>query len=335
MITLRLFRQSNPFQQIDERTLPAGELILGRGDDVDWPLDDPDRRLSRRHCVFGVVGGGPTLRDISANGVFIGADRARPKSDETVPLEAGETVRLGDYLIVVEAAENSAAAEPPVTGARQPLTATLPAETPAIAAQARAALDPTSLLESFCAGAHLDASVFADDDPEAVMRRLGAVYRQMVVGLTDLMSERTTVKAEYRMDRTTVRAAGNNPFRWAGEQRVAIDLLRAREDGFLSGPAAVKMSFADVKKHLLCVLAGSRASLSALGQALSPATVEAATPAGFLLKSNGAAAWKTYKTVHADRINEIDTDIDGPVAHAFRAAYGKRLEALDNQDEDG
>ena len=333
MITLRLFRQSNPFQQIDERALPAGELIIGRGDDVDWPLEDPDRRLSRRHCVFGVLAGTPTLRDISANGVFIGADRARPKSDETVPLETGETVRLGDYLIVVEAAANSPATEPCIAGARQPLSATLPTEAPASAAQSRAIADPTGLLECFCAGAHLDASVFADEDPEAVMRRLGAVYRQMVTGLTELMSERTTVKAEYRMDRTTVRAAGNNPFRWAGEQRVAVDLLRAREDGFLSGPAAVKMSFADVKKHLLCVLAGSKASLSALAQALSPATVEAATPAGFLLKSNGAGAWKAYRTVHAERISEIDTDIDGPLAHAFRAAYGKRLEELDDQDE--
>jgi predicted component of type VI protein secretion system len=334
MITLRLFRQSNPFQQIGERALPGGELIIGRGDDADWPLEDPDRRLSRRHCVFGVLAGTPTLRDISANGVFIGAGRSRPKSDETVPLETGETVRLGDYLIVVEAAADSPAPEPPAATVRQALSATLPAEAPSGAAHGRAVADPTGLLESFCAGAHLDASVFADEDPEAVMRRLGAVYRQMVGGLTDLMSDRTTVKAEYRMDRTTVRAAGNNPFRWASEQRVAVDLLRAREDGFLSGPAAVKMSFADVKKHLLCVLAGSRASLSALAQALSPATVEAAAPSGFLLRANGTAAWKAYRTLHAERASEIETDVDGPVAHAFRAAYGQRLEDLDHQDED-
>ena len=46
----------------------------------------------------------------------------------------------------------------------------------------------------------------------------------VVLGMTDLMDERTSVKADYRMDRTTVRAEGNNPFKWARPQRLAVDL---------------------------------------------------------------------------------------------------------------
>jgi len=329
MVLLRLFRQSNPFEQIDQRTLAAGEMLVGRGEDADWPLDDPDRRLSRRHCVFGVLSGVPTLRDISANGVFLGVDRIRAKADEVIPLEQEEIVRLGDYLIVVEVQHDVAAALAPAD--LEATSATLPTEIDWPTRPAAALVDAAGLLEAFCAGAHIDASQFSDEDPEAVMRRLGAVYREMVTGLTDLMNERTTVKAEYRMDRTTVRAAGNNPFRWAGEQRVAVDLLRARDDGFLSGPTAVRTAFADVKKHLLCVLAGSRAGLRALAESLSPKTIEAATgSSGFLLKAGGGAAWKTYVAAHAERCRELEQNDDGPVSNAFKAAYGERLNTLDD-----
>ena len=81
-----------------------------------------------------------------------------------------------------------------------------------------------ALLEAFCAGAGLDVTAFADEDPATIMLRLGGVYQQMVSGLAEVMRERTAVKSEYLMDHTTVRPAGNNPFRWANADRIAIDL---------------------------------------------------------------------------------------------------------------
>jgi predicted component of type VI protein secretion system len=351
MITLRLFHQSDPFHQIDERCLDDGALVIGRGEDVDWPLPDPTRLLSRRHCSIRMEGHTPVLQDLSANGVYLGPGRERAPTGEAFRLGRDETLRLGDYMIVVDALAGAQAR--PVTEHDQADQSEL--HVVKLEAEGLATVDPIwvqpttepakasarqdddgTLLDAFCEGAHLDASAFADDDPAEVMRRLGAVYQQMVLGLTVLMDERTSVKSEYRMDRTAVRSAGNNPFRWASAQRVAVDLLRERKDGFLSGPDAVKAAFGDVRKHLLCVFAGVKAALRAVLLALSPKAVEASIPTqGTFLKGHVNAAWRQYIAIHEACQRDSKDGGDGLMNREFSAAYARRLSELDEASEAG
>lgn len=338
MVTLRLFSQSDPFTPIATRTLDEGELTIGRDAAADWVIEDPDRAISRLHCVVSAKDGQLTLRDTSANGVFVGADRQRLAPLEPSPIALGETFRLGDFAIVIDGADDKHAGfDAPFS---QPVLKSMPVTGEALTVPSdwvepapetpRAPAADGSLLEAFCAGAKLDASAFSGEDPAQVMHRLGAVYQQMVLGLGDLMSERTTLKTEYRMTRTTVRAEGNNPFKWAPAHRVAVDLLRARDDGFLSGPAAVKASFEDLKKHLLCILAGLRAALGATLDALSPEDIEEQLKGrSFVLQGRAAAAWTEYLKLYADVRRQADDDPDGPVSRAFRTAYEQQLQALD------
>jgi type VI secretion system FHA domain protein len=187
-----------------------------------------------------------------------------------------------------------------------------------------------SLLDAFCAGAKLDASLFAGEDPAAVMRRLGAAYQQMVLGLGDLMSERTSLKSGYRMERTRVRAEGNNPFKWASGQRLAADLLRSNQEGFLPGPQAVGASFADLKKHLLCMLAGMRAAIGETLQVLSPEAIEAPLKGqSFVLKTKGQVCWTEYAKRHAEVLQRAVDDPGSALNRAFVTAYESRLQELD------
>ncbi|WP_309642865.1 type VI secretion system-associated FHA domain protein TagH [Phenylobacterium sp.] len=332
---LRLFRQSDPFQLLESRELAEGELIIGRDPAAGWTIADPERSISRSHCVIALHGGRLTLRDTSSNGVFVGATRDRLPPGDHAPIEAGDTLRLGGYLIVVEAAQaQDGAFDAPFSGPMlKPAhitPATLAAPDAWTAPEASDAPSDGSLLDAFCAGARLDASTFAGEDPVEVMHRLGAVYQQMVLGLGDLMSERTSVKTEYRMTRTTVRAEGNNPFKWAPAQRVATDLLRPRGEGFLSGPAAVKASFQDMKKHLLCMMAGLRASVGSTLEALAPEEAEARLKGqSLMLKNRDAMAFAEYVKLHAEFRTRADGDPDSPVNQAFKAAYERQLVELD------
>ena len=343
-VILRLFHQSDPFRQIEERALGAAAVSIGRDDDVDWTIPDPERELSRRHCVIAVDQGQVVVRDTSANGVFVGPERTRAPAGEPVPVRPGETLRLGQYLIIVEAARPA----PPESGFDAPFNGPLlrrvavsedalqppsewDAEPVVETGGARAALSSDgALLEAFCAGARLDPSAFSGEEPAEVMRRLGAVYQQMVLGLGDLMNERTSVKTEYRMTRTTVRSEGNNPFRWAPARRVAVDLLRARDDGFLSGPAAVKASFADMKKHLLCMLAGMREAVGVTLETLSPVAVEEELKGqSMVFKNRAGAAWSRYSLLHGELVQHAQEDAEGVINVAFRTAYERELQALD------
>ncbi len=162
------------------------------------------------------------------------------------------------------------------------------------------------------------------------MTRLGAIYRHMVLGLSDLMTERTAVRSEYRMIRTTVRAEDNNPFKWAPPQKIATELLRAHNEGFLDGPTAVTESYKDVKKHLVCMLAGLRAALTFTLDTLAPARIEEGVkePAS-ILKSRGAAAWAEYGAVYERFRKESEDSADSPVNREFRNAYERQLTELD------
>jgi type VI secretion system FHA domain protein len=493
MIRLRLFNRQDPSRQIDSRVLDDGEMTIGRGIKADWQVPDPERDMSRLHLTVAVRGGMLTVRDTSANGVFIGNPRTRLDHDRPVPVSRGESIVFGPYLIVVE--EDAGAVvddapilddpftgsgddaappparprdpfgsalrpdpikldeepgdgvdawerrrtfqagdwdpvaphrrpdhaeligspqnwtEPPPPPAREhgmgfdapfvspilrqpeptvagdlaipsdwdslPLTpapptpapvphdeapiapppvaiddpilpppvpvadpvppapAPIPAPTPPplpSAAPAVATAGDDALFDSFCAGARLSPNAFAGEDRALLMERLGAVYRQAILGIADLMTERTALKNDFRMVRTTIRPEGNNPFKWVPPQRIAIELLRSDDgSGYVTGERALSEALHDVKAHMLCVLAGMRGAIGATFDLLSPAEIEARTAnRGFVMPGQrSAAAWSDYVDQFAAQRREADDSVDGPINRAFRDAYEDQLRQID------
>lgn len=113
-LTLILEHAPHP-QRETSRSFAGGELSIGRGDDADWQLDDPDKYVSRRHCVITGEDGAFSVTDASSGGLFIdGADRPLGTGN-TARLEDGMRLRLGDFVMRVEltAAASTGAEEPP------------------------------------------------------------------------------------------------------------------------------------------------------------------------------------------------------------------------------
>ncbi len=70
---------------------------VGRGDDNNWTLPDPDRKLSRKHFTIDFDGGGFWLTDLSSNGVYLNYAGERLEQGRRVRLNNGDHLRLGDY----------------------------------------------------------------------------------------------------------------------------------------------------------------------------------------------------------------------------------------------
>ena len=499
MIRLRLFNRQDPSRQIDSRVLGEGEMTIGRGIKADWQVPDPERDMSRLHLTVAARGGMLTIRDTSANGVFVGNPRTRLEHDRPVPVSRGESIVFGPYMIVAEEDAGAVVEETPVAGddpfslarddvgggggapprkprdpfgsalrpdpikldeepgdgvdawerrrefkagdwdpvaphrrpdhseligtpqgwtepppppAREhglgfdapfvspilrepgpavpgdiaipsdwdalppatpaappePITTPtadpiLPPPSPAIAedpilpppapvvdpilppadpivsptprpvtAPAPAAAGDDALFDHFCAGARLSPNAFAGEDRALLMERLGAVYRQAILGVADLMSERTALKNDFRMVRTTIRPEGNNPFKWVPPQRIAVELLRSEDgSGYVTGERALSEALHDVKAHMLCVLAGMRGAIGATFDLLSPAEIEARTAnRGFVMPGQrSAAAWTDYVEQFASQRREADDSVDGPINRAFRDAYEDQLRQID------
>jgi predicted component of type VI protein secretion system len=341
MYTLRLFHQADLSRELEARSLDEGDLAIGRDAAADWTIADPARTLSRRHCVLTLRDGALSLCDTSANGVYLGAARHRLDQRTPTPVASGDAFQLGDFVIVVDEQRSFAAFDDSPFDApfRHPILddSQVGAEHLEVrtdwpdALPASPAQPPSSdgaLLEAFCSGAGLDASAFSGHDPAVVMHRLGEVYRQMVLGLGELIQDRSSAKSRYRIERTRVRAEGNNPLKWASPQRVAVDLLRGGGAAFLDGPDAVAAAFVDLKKHQLAMLAGMRAAIAATLDRLGPGAVEAAQERqSYVLKAK--VNWAEYLKLYETLRRQAEADPDSPLNRAFADAYERRLEELD------
>lgn len=75
-------------------------LTLGRGNENDVVLPDPDRTLSKRHCAIENHNGNIIVVDLSTNGTFLNYGKL-PLGNVSTPLNDGDILSLGPYEIMV------------------------------------------------------------------------------------------------------------------------------------------------------------------------------------------------------------------------------------------
>ncbi len=316
MYVCRLFHRDQPFEEIDARLLDVGTLSVGRDPTADWPLDDPNGTLSRIHFTLAVEDGSLLLTDSSTNGTFL-ANGERAPRDVPIPIATRETLRFGTLSLLVDRpAQAAPGGDVPLLPAAG--NTPLPGDWLDGAATPRPRHRDESLIEAFCEGAKLDSSMLSGEDPAQLMRRLGALYQQAVLGVATLLSERARFKGDHALDRTTIGAAANNPFKWAPTRRLAQSLLCEPEPGFLGGAEAMRASFEDIAHHLAGLSAGANAALLAALAELAPEAIEKeASGQRFSLRS-GSAVWRD---IVARRHAELSGGDRALVERAFTAAY--------------
>lgn len=330
MFLLKLYHESDPERPVAAQVTDGGLTRVGRDPAVEWVVEDPEREVSRTHLELSCSDGVLTMTPLGTNGVF-GDGGEQLLQGQARPLKPGDAISFGKYRMTVEAAHggpSGKALDGTILAAPFGSDLAIPAAWPD--APLAPAENGDSLLDAFCRGADLDVSAFSGEDPAEVMRRAGEIYRQMVLGLADLMGARSTIKNDHRLERTTIGATDNNPFKWAPSRRLASDLLLRRDGGFLPGPDAIRASFGDVKKHMLGTLDGFRAAVDCVLEAGRPDAVEARVVSRkSMLQSQTAACWAEYGRLHTEFADAWRSGTAGPINDAFIAAYEARLAQQD------
>jgi type VI secretion system protein len=94
-------------------TMRAQSLTIGRGPDNDLVLPDPDRLISKTHCVIEDHGGNVVVMDLSTNGTFLNYGKV-PLGPTPTPLNDGDVLSMGTYELVVALPRTGSGAEEPV-----------------------------------------------------------------------------------------------------------------------------------------------------------------------------------------------------------------------------
>jgi predicted component of type VI protein secretion system len=84
--------------RLETRVVDGYEFTLGRGQDADWSLLDPEKNiLSRRHCMLSLEDGDWWVVDLSANGTYVNHETTPVGDGRKHRLRDGDRIRLGAY----------------------------------------------------------------------------------------------------------------------------------------------------------------------------------------------------------------------------------------------
>ncbi|MDF2640777.1 MAG: signal peptide protein [Pseudomonas sp.] len=97
-LTITSYHKITP-GQCPEKSMDMGVMAIGRGQENDWVLPDPERLVSQKHCVIQHKDGRYYLTDLSTNGVELVNTGIRLRRGQSEPLQDGEIIRIGEYEI--------------------------------------------------------------------------------------------------------------------------------------------------------------------------------------------------------------------------------------------
>jgi type VI secretion system protein len=419
-------------------------LTIGRGHDNDLVLEDPERHLSKNHCVVDFDGVNFTITDISTNGLYLDNQPERLPRNLPTPLHEGSVLRLGGYRITVTAIEPSlsvpslasreirtdplanddplfgdplagapvgrhaAQGLPPLAsefsglssqggsagaplipddvdflggtaqerwqGASQPdhapsdqaffapprVTAEkIPDdwEDPGVTTAAGSGLGRPGLvvppplapplpgaagrggpaeaaIAAFLAATRLADMPLSDADKVRVMKTAGEALALALKGLAEILAARASTKEEFRIERTTVGAAKNNPLKFSADENEALRaLLIGRMPGFLNANEAVGEAIKDIKSHQLAVLAGMQAALATVLARFDPEKLEKRLEQGSLMEgilpaARKARLWDRFRELYEEIAGEVEDDFQKAFGAAFARAYRKQVDRL-------
>src|SRR5262245_40568652 len=180
---------------------------------------------------------------------------------------------------------------------------------------------------SFLAGAALQRAVDPGLDPNTTMRAAGETFRVAVEGIREILASRTQIKDEFRIEKTRVAVAENNPLKFSASAEEALSMMiGGNRSGFVPPSTAMKEALRDIKEHEMALIAAIQVALTSLLEQIDPKTLEARLEKRWLLDdfvpgARKARIWETYETKHAEIARELEEDFQGAFGRAFAQAY--------------
>jgi type VI secretion system protein len=183
-------------------------------------------------------------------------------------------------------------------------------------------------INEFLQGAGLDPAKVRSDNPRLSLTQLGRLYREMIQGVMDVLIARASLKNEFRMPHTIIRATENNPLKFSVGVDDALEYLFFKDgEGFLQPEDAFREVYQDIKEHQFATVVGMRAAFHSLLQMFAPERLQSKfkkrSKWGWLsFRNRKAANWELYEQWYS----ELMTDTDDHFQQLFSTEFGRAYE---------
>jgi type VI secretion system FHA domain protein len=192
------------------------------------------------------------------------------------------------------------------------------------------AASDSGLAAAFLRGVGLSEANLAD--PEKTLERIGAALRATVNGLRQTLMARASIKDEFRIEQTMIRATGNNPLKFSLDDDDALATLlgTGRRSG-MSPEEAIAEAFNDLRLHELATVSAMQEAVRVLLAQFEPDSVERKVASSALQihpAQKKARAWDAFVQLHGTVRQALSDDFDSVFGKAFARAYEQAIEKL-------
>jgi type VI secretion system protein len=179
-------------------------------------------------------------------------------------------------------------------------------------------------LAAFLEGAGLGGLEIPEHQSRETLMIIGAVFREVIHGLMEVLASRTQIKSEFRLAQTTIKPTDNNPLKFSlSVDDALLAILTKQGSGYLPPVEAFRESLDDIKAHQVAVLAGMQVALHGLLQRFDPQVLaeRIEKEGGGMLTSKKARYWDAFNQLYEQIASEAEDDFHGLFGREFARAY--------------
>lgn len=188
----------------------------------------------------------------------------------------------------------------------------------------------TSLIDTL----GFDGQNLTDDQVTQINAKAGEVIRESVKGLMQVLSSRSAIKNEFRMNVTTIQPVENNPLKFSANVDDALENMFIKQGNAYKKPIeAVQEGFDSIAAHQVAIIAGIRAAFKSVIERFDPIRLEerftkGSKAAGLIPGMQKAKNWDLYNDYYTELAGDLDNSFQYLFGDEFVQAYEDQLRKL-------
>jgi type VI secretion system FHA domain protein len=166
-----------------------------------------------------------------------------------------------------------------------------------------------------------------------ISHTIGELMREMVAGLMQILSSRSSIKNEFRMSVTTIQPVENNPLKFSVNVDDALENMFIKKGNAYKKPVdAVQEGFGEIAEHQMAVLAGIRSAFKGVIERFDPVLLEKRfdkqNKGGLIPGSKNAKNWELFCDYYNEVVGDLDNSFQYLFGDDFVRAYEDQLQRL-------
>lgn len=179
----------------------------------------------------------------------------------------------------------------------------------------------------------LSSHDLSDEKIIEVNQIVGELVRETITGMMQVLSSRSSIKNEFRMNVTTIQPVENNPLKFSATVDDAIENMFVKDGNAYKKPVdAIKEGFEGIAEHQIAILAGIRTAFKGVLTRFDPAVLEQRfekfNKPGIIPGMNKSKNWDSYTQYYKELVDDMDSSFQHLFGYEFVQSYEEQLQKL-------